>query len=112
MADTDLEGVADILANVNLVYQPNVDWSVNTHLNYVGERHRSSIDPRSDLDAYTTVDVSANAFNFIYPGITVKLGVNNLFDEDVVSPAPIGSYIDDFPRPGRAVYIGLSKAFK
>lgn len=112
MTNTKLEGVAEWLANVNVVYQPNRDWSLNFHYNFVDERFRAANDPRPNLDGYETVDVTANVFNVLSPGLTLRVGVSNVLDEDIRMPAPLGSYPDDFPRVGRRVWLEINKIFK
>lgn len=107
-----LEGSADVITNLILVYQPQADLSLNLSHRYVGKRHRSPVDSRDKLDDFQTVDFTANLFNLASPGVTLRAGLYNLFDEDVAYPAPVASYPDDFPRAGRTWLVELSKTFK
>ena len=112
MTGADLEGIADLMTNINLVYQPRTDLSVNLAYRFVGERHRAPGDPRDDMDETQTLDLNLNLFNIMGAGVTLRAGVFNLFDEDVVFPAPPNTYVNDFPRPGRTWLLELSKTFK
>ncbi|MCU7960539.1 MAG: TonB-dependent receptor [gamma proteobacterium symbiont of Bathyaustriella thionipta] len=103
-----LEGSINWLANVGLMYQPQHDWAFSAQYRYVGERNREASDTRSDLSGQHTIDLSANLFNAGMRGLTLRAGVRNLLDEDLVEPAPANTYADDFPRPGRSVWGQIS----
>jgi len=116
-----LEGAADRLGNIGLNYQPNQNYVLGLQYHYVSDRHRAQDDPRDDLKAYHTVDLTGNGFNLFTKGLTLKTGVKNLFDTDIVYPAPvfrnqdgtIGYYYrDDFMRPGRTIWFEISYDFK
>ncbi len=76
---------------------------------HVGERKRSNTDTRDDMKAYNTVGFTLSRFNLRLKGLTVRLGVKNLFDEEV--KAPDTNYIDDLPRPGRTWWTQISYEF-
>ncbi len=96
-----LEGVADTLSNLALFYQPSTHYSFVMQYRYVGDRSRDATDSRDDLEGYQTVDLTFSAFRVPSQGITLRLGVKNAFDEDVYFAAPVNTYPDDYPRPGR-----------
>jgi iron complex outermembrane receptor protein len=79
-------------------------WAVNGQLNAVGERLRAPGDTRAALKGYNTVDLTlrtdrgAQAWNF-------SASARNLFNADVREPAPAGTLPNDFPLPGRSVYL-------
>jgi iron complex outermembrane receptor protein len=115
-----LEGTADWLGNANLLYQPGQNYVFALDYHYTGKRHRSPDDDRAALVPYDTVDFSLNIFNLFAKGVTLRAGIRNLFDSNVVNPAPVfkeedGSigyyYKDDLPRPGREWQIQLSYEF-
>lgn len=108
----DLEGATDLISNIDLIWQPKSDFSVNLRHRHVGERHRSPMDTRADLDSYQSVDLNINFFNLIDAGITLSVEFSNLLDEDIRFPSLTGTYPDDFRQDGRSFRLELSKTFK
>ncbi|WP_455218342.1 TonB-dependent receptor plug domain-containing protein, partial [Kaarinaea lacus] len=112
-AGEELADVASTTANVGLLYRISHDYSLTGQYRYVGERRREDIDPRDNLESYQVVDITFSASNFLSKGLTVRGGVKNLFDADVVYPSPMvsfagslrPSYEDDYPRPGREFWL-------
>jgi len=102
-----LPGAAELLGNVSLIYQPVKEYSVSGRLYYVGERAREVLDARNSLDGYTTLDLTVSAFLLEERRLTVRGGVKNLFDAEVVYAAPVSTYPNDYPRPGRELWMGL-----
>ena len=107
-------------ANVGLIYQPNARRMVSLQWRYAGDRGRQAGDARDDLDGYQTVDLTGTLSNLFDSGVTLRLGVNNLFDDDVRYPAGLTgdllgnvfySYEEDYPRPGRYFWAQLSAEF-
>ena len=107
----ELEGAANWMGNIGLIYQPRPDYSLNLQYRYVGKRHRAPVDPRDRLDSYHTLDFTASAFNLGTPGLTLRGGVKNVFDNDVVHPARPFTYPEDYPRAGRSFWLQVSKDF-
>jgi outer membrane receptor for ferrienterochelin and colicins len=106
-----LEGSADYIASIDLVYQPTLDWSIDVLYRYVDDRHRAPSDPRKDLEGYATTGVTVSRFDLAREGLTVRFGVHNLFDEEVTNPAPANTYAGDYPRPGRTWFMHVSVDF-
>lgn len=106
-----LPGVAGLLGNLSLIFQPAKEYSVVGRLYYVGERSREASDSRESLDGYTTLDLTASAFLLEGRRLTVRGGVKNLLDEAVVYAAPMNTYPNDYPRPGRELWLGLQYSF-
>lgn len=111
--DEDIADVASLTANIGLLYRIAPDYSVTGQYRYVGERQREDIDPRDSLESYQVVDVTLSASNVAETGLTLRGGVKNLFDADVVYPSPMVSfagslrpaYVDDYPRPRREFWL-------
>lgn len=116
--DKPLPDVARRLANLGLIYQPSRKYSIAGQYRYVGERQRAPGDPRDDLDGYQTVDMTMTARNVVAE-MTIRGGVKNLFDADVVYPSPltnfggsvIPTYPEDYPRPGREYWLQMDVRF-
>lgn len=123
--DRPVADVANILANAGVMYRVNRQYSIAGQYRYVGDRSRARADPRDDLKGYQTVDVTLTARHLfggsILTNATIRGGVKNLFDEDVVNPAPltkfgnppsvIPSYPEDYPRPGREYWLQMEVRF-
>lgn len=106
-----LEGVADFLSNIGLFYQPTTNYSFVLHHRYVGDRSRDPTDTRADLESYQTLDLTFSAFRKPAAGVTIRLGVKNLLDEDVIYAAPVGTYPLDYPRTGREWWSSMGIEF-
>jgi len=111
--------VAKVMANMGVTYKFRPEYIVAVQYRYVGKRARAPADMREDLDGYDIVDVTATAKHFFVDGMSLRLGVKNLFDEDVRYPAPLvnfaGSvlpaYEEDYPRPGREYWVQADYKF-
>ena len=115
-----IPGVAQVTANLGLFYQPRKNSLLSVQYRYVGERQRQVDDSRDDLAAYHLVDLTLNQFNLLASGLTLRFGIKNLFDSDVVYPsslvrAPDGGirpgYEGDYPQTGREVVVQLGYEF-
>jgi outer membrane receptor for ferrienterochelin and colicins len=115
--------VANVLGNIGVVYQLNRKYGVSAQYRYVGERERAQGDPRDNLKGYQTLDVTVTAKHLVaesaFRDSAIRFGVKNIFDADVVYPAPltnfggmvVASYPDDYPRPGREYWLQLAVHF-
>jgi outer membrane receptor protein involved in Fe transport len=104
------------------MYRPENNYSVSVQYQYVGERRREGGDPRSNLDSYQVIDITASASNVAKSGVTVRAGIKNILDAEVVLPSPmvrflpsvpidLPAYQDDYPRPGREVWLQADMRF-
>lgn len=103
-----LWGTAKVLANAGVLYQVVADRFINVQYRYVGERERETSDSRSALAGYRTTDITFSANKFGYSGLSLRAGLRNIFDADVVYPAPKATYPDDYPRPGRQWWLAAT----
>jgi len=105
----DFANVSNFLVNMGVIYQPVNDFSLNVQYRHSGEKQREAlVDARDDLDSFNTVDVTTSFFNFIENKLTLRAGVRNVFDEDIFSPAPHSTYVNDYPQPGREWWISMA----
>ncbi len=116
----EIDGGTNWLWNVGLQYEPSEDYLLTLRYRYVGERHRTADDDRDAPDACHTLDVAASIRNLFMPGLTLRAGAKNLFDTEVLHPAPVYKdsdgniqyyYPDDFPGSGREFWVQLSYDF-
>jgi iron complex outermembrane receptor protein len=83
---------------------------VSPSLSWHGARPRAEGDPRPDLGGYTLVDLVVRARNF-HPRLELAGSLQNLFDVRYADPSPLGGLPDDYPRPGRAVFLKVKYRF-
>ncbi|WP_043753737.1 TonB-dependent receptor plug domain-containing protein [Imhoffiella purpurea] len=105
-----LAGAVDWLGNLSLLYRPGPNWLVTGHWRYVGDRHRSADDPRTEpLRGYQDLSLTLNWFDAGFPGLTLRAGVDNLLAQRIESPAAAHTYADDYPlRDERTWWVQLS----
>ena len=105
----DLPFVAQHYGNfgVNVHYWKYINTNLSTFVS--GRRSREEGDDRDDLPAYALLNLSVIAKEF-FKTMEVQGTVFNLLDKDYSDPGPI-SIPDDFPRPGRTFFVGLSYQF-
>jgi iron complex outermembrane receptor protein len=87
------------------------DWLATTQINWVGERPRAEADPRSDLSAYTWIDVLLQ-WRDARDRFGVTAGIRNLTDKTAREPSPFapgvpgGAFIpEDYPLEGRSYFL-------
>ena len=105
----DLPFVAKHYGNfgVNVHYPKYINTNLSTFVS--GTRSREDDDPRDDLPAYALLNLSVIAKEF-FKTMEVQGTVFNLLDKDYNDPGP-ESIPEDFPRPGRTFFVGLSYQF-
>jgi len=106
----NLPNVAHHLFKGYYIYDFDSAVSLGSTLKYVGSKKRMSMDPRSDLKAYMTLDTALNYKNSRY-GYTLNASVKNIFNADVRYPSPQNTYIDDFKQEGRTFLVTFKKSF-
>ena len=105
---SSLWGAAQRLANIGVLYQAMADRFINVQYRYVSERERETADARPSLEGYQTIDLTLSADKLGWPAFSARAGIRNLFDADVIYPAPKGTYPDDYPRPGRQWWLAAT----
>ncbi|MCP4698914.1 MAG: TonB-dependent receptor [Gammaproteobacteria bacterium] len=92
-------------------------WYLNIQINRVGKRGRRFDDPRTNLDGYTSVDLTLRRKSVKTSHWNFALGVRNLFDADRREPGsdPDNSGIvalpNDLPLAGRHYFAELRYRF-
>jgi iron complex outermembrane receptor protein len=76
----------------------------NLHLLHVGDSNRSAGDPRDDAKGYTVVNTNFIVMDLV-EGMELRATLYNVLDETYSYPAPTGSLPDDYPAPGRSVFL-------
>jgi len=77
---------------------------------YRSERPRAPADPRPPLDPYVRVDLNLRVLR-VFRSLELWATVFNLFDKRYSDPAPPGGVPGDYPRPGRALFVGAGYKF-
>lgn len=112
VTNVEFADIARLLLNLGVLYQPMHNISVGVQFRHVGERDRGVGDARKSLDGFNTVDVTASMFNALIRKLTFRAGIKNIFDEDIFYPSPtLNTYQNDFPQPGRELWLSLSYKF-
>ena len=96
--------ISEHLANVMLYWQISSAWHTGTQIHYTSEKKREEGDSRDPIKAVTTLD---QTLTYTYNNINVQLSVKNLFDTDVIYPAPKDGYLDDLARDGRSFWLSV-----
>lgn len=78
-------------------------WSAHAQINWISDQKRAYNDTRPSLSGYNTVDLTVRSAHE-GKGWNTAISVRNLFDADVREPASI-SLPNDYPMPGRSVYV-------
>ncbi|ABK44105.1 TonB-dependent receptor [Magnetococcus marinus MC-1] len=115
-------GAAETMANLAVTYEPTENISVSSWVRHVGTRYREHNDSRAPLAGYDTVALTGRVRQLMdIKGLTLRVGIDNLFNELVRYPANLAydavttsyfpSYQGDHIRPGRTAWVGLSKSF-
>jgi iron complex outermembrane receptor protein len=87
-------------------------WQLGTTVNHVAGRERQPGDARSELDDYTTADLSLQREKLFGGVLDLRAAVQNVFDTDAREPslAP-GNIPLDLPLPGRTFYVQMQSRF-
>jgi len=91
-------------------------WRLTTRLNAVMDRKRAAGDSRSEIDDYTTLDLSLRGVD-VLPGVTLTALIFNLTNTDAREPArydPVSKSVaipGDLPLPGRSFMLTVSKSW-
>jgi len=107
--------VANVYGYASLSYQPMDHMTVILSDQYVGKRKRENNDPRPAMRDYNIVNLIVSFENVMLKRASINMGIKNIFDEPVLHPAPmvsfdgnlLPSYVGDYPRPGRSVWLNL-----
>lgn len=89
-------------ANAALMYQLTPWSSLVCQYRFVDDRTRAVTDPRDDLKSYDKVDLTWSFFPTNIEGLTLRVGVQNIFNEEILNPSQSSvSYPDDFETQDR-----------
>ncbi|MBF0369827.1 MAG: TonB-dependent receptor [Magnetococcales bacterium] len=81
--------------------------SLAAQYQFIGPRHRDPSDDRDKLGSDATLDLTATIHDLAFKGLALRFGVKNIFDTTTYEPAPINTYIGDYPRTGRMWWLSL-----
>ena len=72
-----------------------------------GSIPREFVDPRSPLESYTLLNLTARLHNAV-DSFSLALTADNLFDTSHFDPSPFNGVPGDYPLPGRRVMVKAS----
>lgn len=82
------------------------DTLLNLQANWVMDRKREELDPRSNIDDYFLIDLTLRRTN-LWQSIEADLTIKNLFDKNAREPTPNGFPVpgipNDLPLAGRSI---------
>jgi iron complex outermembrane receptor protein len=107
---TSLTNVAHHLAKAYYTHSFENGISLSGIAKYVGSKDRVSQDSRAKVSDYITLDTTLYYKNLKY-GYTLTGSIKNIFDEKVVYPSPVNTYLDDYIQEGRNFLLTLTKKF-
>ncbi len=84
-------------------------WSLNTLINWVGDRKRAENDGRDAIDDYTSLNITLRKRNIIR-NFDMSIAIRNVFDDDRREPSS-GVIADDYPLASRSAWIELGYSF-
>ncbi|RYZ96083.1 MAG: TonB-dependent receptor, partial [Moraxellaceae bacterium] len=96
-----------IKANLNWLLA--TDWSLNSQVNWVGDRERALSDMRAPINDYTLVNLTLNHKN-VLPDVDLQLAVRNAGNADAREPSS-GTIPDDYPLESRSLWLGITYTF-
>ena len=112
IADAEAGFTPNHLGFAELRYAPTPAFDAALSANFVGDRGRAPGDFRSDVDGYTSVNVSARYRPQWAAGGEVFATVSNAFDDDIRYPSADPLLLPgDLPGPGVSVTAGLRYRF-
>jgi len=79
------------------------DWLLNTQLDWIGSRKRTSTDSRDKVDSYSLVNLTLRRAN-VARNWEFAASVRNLFDTETHEPST-ASTPSDYPMPGRSAFV-------
>jgi iron complex outermembrane receptor protein len=101
-----IPNIANNLFNFGLNIKAWKYLNANFNINYVGERNRGLLmgfpDPRDPIKAYSLLDLTLRAQNFL-KNTEIILSIHNLANTEYKDPEELGLIYYDFPREGRQV---------
>lgn len=103
-------GVPEHLGNVGATFALGDYLSVTPVLHVRGERRRLRLDPRDPVPGYAVLNVNTRLIN-VFETLEISVALRNALDQTYVDPAPLVTMPDDYPRPGRHVFVKASYKF-
>lgn len=96
-------------AKANLSWLLAADWSLNSQVNWVGDRDRAVSDMRAPIKDYTLLNLTLTHKNLL-PDLDLQLAVRNAGNADAREPSS-GTIPDDYPLESRSLWLGLTYTF-
>jgi iron complex outermembrane receptor protein len=103
----DSPGIAPWLGNLVLFVQPSARFMITGRLQHMGDRYSEG----GKIDGYDTLDLAISRTDLWKPGLTLRSGVKNIFDDDIlyVNQGSDNLFLDEYD--GRTLWLQLSYDF-
>ncbi len=107
-----LVGASRWMGNTVLRVKPFTDLTVSTRLHFVSKRlrHQELQDTQSEVPGYATIDLGLSQTNLLRKGLTLKGGVRNLLDKEILVSRS-NPTVHDIRLPGRTWWLQLAQKF-
>lgn len=108
--DRAFPDIAPLVANLGIVQSLRGSIALSAQYRYRGSRARAAGDPRPRFEDQHAVDL-AGQWNAGRSPVRLSAGLRNVFDSDLRMPAPLRTYAQDYPRPGRELSLRATVAW-
>ncbi len=98
------------MGNIILDIKLPHDININTRIFICGKRYRKPSDPRKPDPSYALVDLSILKNNFYSNRVWIQCIIHNLLNKKYTDSSPV-DIPEDFPRPGRNIFLELGYKF-
>ncbi len=105
-----LANSAETLARAYYLYRYSDDLNFSLLYKYTGDKGRTTLDSRDDVDAYQLLDLTASYYG-LAKDVRLSLSIKNILDEEYYYPSPNNTYAGDFRQAERSWILRLSKEF-
>lgn len=109
--DHRLEGTAPLLATFAVSDMVTATTAAGVVFRYESAKARAEEDGREEGSEVVRLDGTLFNREGFVPGLNSRLTVKNLLDREITLPSPPRTYPDDYPQPGRSLWLELAYRF-
>ncbi len=105
--DRAFPDIAPLVGNLGVVQSLRPAIVLGAQYRYRGSRARAAGDARPRFEDRHAVDLTGQ-WSVRRSPVRVRAGLRNVFSADLRVPAPPRTYAQDYPRPGREAWLGVT----